>query len=155
MAALLIFLLFARPTIQPAKPGIEQSGQYVIAPEGVFRIEKGKVLKAPKKFHPAFVFSSDDKFKVGIKPAEPGGVTILSTDANTTQIRYSDGFLVHKGPAKTLTEHPEIESTHAILVGPSGDEYLLIRWQDACAFTLFKVEGETMKEAGTNTYPCP
>jgi hypothetical protein len=155
MATLLMFLLFARPTVQPAAPGVTQpEGQYVISPEGVFRIEKGKVLKAPKKFHPAFVFSSDDKFKVGIKPAEQGGVTIVSSDANTTQVRYSDGFLVHKGPAKTVTSKPEIESAHAVIVGPAGEEYLLIRWQDTCAFTLFKIDGDTMKEAANNVYAC-
>ena len=154
MAALLALLLFARPTIQPAKAGISQAGQYVISPEGVFRIEKGKVLRAPKKFHPAFVFTSEDKFKVGIKPAESGGVTVLSSDANTTQVRYSDGFFVHKGAAKTLTSTHEIGSTHASVVAPTRDEYLLIRWQDSCAFTLFKIDGEDMKEASSNTYAC-
>jgi hypothetical protein len=155
MAALLIFLLFAHPKIQPAGPGVTQpEGQYVVSPEGVFRIEKGMVLKAPKKFHPAFVFSNEDKFKVVVKPAEAGGVTILSSDANTIQVRYSDGFIVHKGAAKTVTSKPEIESAHALVIGPSGDEYLLIRWADTCAFTLFKIDGEAMKEAANNVYAC-
>jgi hypothetical protein len=155
MAALLIFLLFAHPKIQAAGPGVAQpQGQYVVSPEGVFRIEKGMVLKAPKKFHPAFVFLSEDRFKVGIKAAEAGGVTILSSDANTIQVRYSDGFIVHKGAAKTITSKPEIESAHALVVGPAGDEYLLIRWADTCAFTLFKIDGDVMREAANNVYAC-
>jgi hypothetical protein len=160
MLPILALLVFAHQTIQPAKPGTDQpAGQYVISPEGVFKIEKGKVLKAPKKFHPAFLFSSDDRFKIAIKPAEPGGVTILNSNANTTEVRYSDGFIVRKGTATTLTAIHQIESAHAIVIAPGGDEYLLIRWQgdsSSCklGFTLFKLDNDTLKEAATNAYDC-
>jgi hypothetical protein len=151
----LFTLAFAHPEIQPAKPGpVQPDGQYVISPEGVFRLDKGKVQHLPKKFHPAFIFSSEDHFKIAIKPAEHDGVTISSADANTVQIRYSDGFIVRKGSAKALTASHEIESTHAIVVAPSQDEYLLIRWQGACAFSLMKNDGDTMKEVATNIYTC-
>ncbi len=69
----------------------------------MFRIEKGKVQKAPKKFHPAFVFSNEDHFKVAIKPAEHDGVSIVSPTRIRFRVRYSDGFIVHKGAAKTMT----------------------------------------------------
>lgn len=160
MAAFLILLLFARPTVQPAKPGgIQPVGNYVLSPEGIFRIDKGKVQRAPKKFHPAFVFLSEDRFKLAIKPAEKDGVTILSADAKNIQIRYSDGFIVRKGTATTLTAIHEIDSAFAVVVAPSSEEYLLIRWQGdtsscANAFTLFKIEGDTIKEAATNAYKC-
>jgi hypothetical protein len=155
MQILFTLLFFAGPTIQPAKPGtVQPEGQYVISPEGVFRLDKGKVQRAPKSFHPAFVFSSESRFKIGIKPTERGGVTVISSEAEATQVRYSDGFVVHKGAAKNIAGKHEIESAHAIVVAPAGDEYLLVRWQDSCAFTLFKIDGENMKEAAANTYPC-
>jgi hypothetical protein len=153
--AVMFTLAFAHVEIQPAKPGpMQPDGQYVVSPEGVFHIDKGKVQHVPKRFHPAFVFRSEDRFKVGIKPAEPDGVTVPSADANTVQIRYSDGFIVRKGSAKALNGTREIESTHAIVVAPTGEEYLLIRWQGACAFTLMKNEGDTIKEVATNSYTC-
>jgi hypothetical protein len=151
----MLTLLFARPEIQPAKPGpIQTEGQYVVSPEGAFRIEKGKVQHLPKKFHPAFLFLSDDRFKVALKAAEREGVTVVSADANTVQLRYSDGFVVRKGSAKALTASHEIESTHAITVSPSADEYLLIRWVGGCTFTLMKNDGEAIKEVATNIYSC-
>ena len=153
--AVLFTLAFLHVEIQPAKPGaVQPDGQFVISPEGVFHIEKGKVQHVPKRFHPAFVFSSEDRFKVGIKPAEPDGVTVPSADATTVQIRYSDGFIVRKGSAKALTAAHEIESSHAIVVAPTGEEYLLIRWQGGCTFTLMKNDGDTIKEVATNTYVC-
>jgi hypothetical protein len=53
-----------------------------------------------------------------------------------------------------LTATHEIESSHAIVVAPSQDEYLLIRWQGGCAFTLMKNDGDTIKEVATNSYAC-
>lgn len=156
MAALIVLLLaFARPAVQAAQPGLTQlAGQYVVAPEGVFHIEKGKVLRPPKKFHPAFVFTSEDRFKVAIKPVERDGVTILSADDKTIQVRYSDGFVVRKGLGTAFSTGHEIDSAYALLVAPSSDEYLLIRWQGGCTFSLFKVDGDAIKEAATNSYSC-
>ncbi len=157
MAALIALLLaFARPTAQPAKPGMMQvEGQYVVAPEGAFRIERGKVLRAPKNFHPAFVFKSEDRFKVAIKPVEPDGVTVVSADDKSVQIRYSDGFVVRKGSGSVVGGGGhEVSSAYALVVAPSSEEYLLIRWQGGCAFSLFKVDGDAIKEAATNSYSC-
>jgi hypothetical protein len=153
LTILLLTLAFVHPKIQPAKPGTEQpEGNYVVAQEGVYKLDRGKVLRVPKKFHPAFVFSAEDHFKIGFKPAESGGTTILSADGDQLMVRYSDGFVVHKGSATALTKTHEIESIHALVVEPGKDEYLLIRWTDACprAFTLFKVDGDTIKEVATN-----
>jgi hypothetical protein len=162
MALLLVLaaLLFVQPKIEPAKPGLAQDrGNYVIAVEGAFRIAKGVVQRPPKKFHPAFLFSSEDNFRVAVKAVEAGGVTVLSADAGKIQIRYSDGFVVRKGSAATLRAMHEIESASAVTVSPGGDEYLLIRWRgdgSSCelGFTLFKIDEDAMKEIGQNAYGC-
>jgi len=151
----LLTLLFAHPTIQPAKPGPidEKPGwlYYVISPEGAFKVEKQKLQRTPKSFHPAFVLSLEGKLRVGLKPVEKDGVTVLANQI----VRYSDGFLVHKGPSSLAAR--EVESAMSVMVAPAGDEYLLVRWQsDAgkCEFSLFAIVEDTLKEASTNAYSC-
>jgi hypothetical protein len=156
MAAFLILLLFAGPTVHPAQPGeMQPVGNYVLSPEGVFPIDKGKVLRAPKDFHPAFVFLSE----LMIKPAKKNDVSVLSADAKSIQVQYSDGVPIRKGTATTLTAIYEIESVFAVTESASSEKYLLIRWQGdtsscAVAFTLFQINSNTLEEAGTNAYQC-
>jgi hypothetical protein len=151
----LLTLVFAHPSIQPAKPGpIEEKLDwisYVISPEGAFKVEKQKAQRTPKIFHPAFVLSFEGKFRVGLKPVEKDGVTVLANQI----VRYTDGFLVHKGPSSLAAR--EVDSAASVVAAPSGDEYLLVRWQsDAgkCEFSLFAVVEDTLKEAATNAYSC-
>jgi hypothetical protein len=164
IAGMLIALMtvaFAHPEIQPAKPGVAEQPHefsYVISTEGAYRLEKGKPEHAPKIFHPAFVFSSESKFKVSSKPVQEDGVTVLSADAAAIQVRYSDGFIVRKGVAKPLPSTHEIDAASAVTVSPSG-EYLLVRWQSdkkGCqfVFTLFHIDGTELKEASSNVYGC-
>jgi hypothetical protein len=150
----LLALLFAHPTIQPAKPGpIDEKPGWlysIISPEGAFRVEKGQAQRAPKNFHPAFVLSAEAKLRMAVKPVEKDGVTV---SANV--VRYTDGFLIHKGPSGALSR--EVETAFTVVVAPPGDEYLLVRWQsDAgkCQFSLFAIIEDTLKEASTNTYRC-
>jgi hypothetical protein len=150
----LLTIAFAGPSVEPAKPGPigEKLGlfYYVIAAEGSFRVEKQKAIRAPKVFHPAFVLSSETKFRVATKPVERGGVTVAAN-----QVRYSDGFVVRKG-ASSVTAH-EVETALAVVVAPAGDEYLLVCWHSdsgKCEFSLFAIDGEMLKEAATNAYGC-
>jgi hypothetical protein len=150
----LFTLAFVHPGVQPAAPGLQQpEGNYVVSPEGVFRIEKGKVQRAPKKFHPAFVFSSDDKFRVAQKLVEPGGVTIVPA-GDKIVVRYSDGFVVRKSQPR-ISGSREVDSAYAIQVAPAADEYLLVRWAGCEAgFTLFKADNDTIVEVARNNDDC-
>jgi len=62
--------------------------------------------------------------------------------------------VVRKGLGTAFSTGHEIDSAYALLVAPSSDEYLLIRWQGGCTFSLFKVDGDAIKEAATNSYSC-
>jgi hypothetical protein len=166
---LLLTLAAVHPGIQTGKPDgntglilMEQPpGEYayVISTEGVFRLEKSRPQRAPKSFHPAFVFSSESKFKLLSKVVEHEGVTVTSADASTIHVRYSDGFLVHKGVAKTLRVIPEVEAASSFIVGAASNEYLVVRWRGdstGCmfGFTLFHIEDELLKEVSSNAYGC-
>jgi hypothetical protein len=164
----LLTLMFAKPSIQRAEPSgkngaIKTEGHpkefaYVISTDGVYRLLNNRAAKAPKTFHPAFVISSDTKLRVGLKAADMG-VTVLNADTFTIQIRYSDGFVVRKGAAKTLTAVHEIDSAAELAIVPGTDQYLLVRWrgdENSCeyGFTLFRLDGETLTEVASNAYGC-
>jgi hypothetical protein len=150
----LLALVFAHPAIQPAKPGPidEKPGwlYFVISTEGAYRVEKGLPLRTPKSFHPAFVLSAESKLRVGVKPVDQDGVKVAFG-----VVRYSDGFLVRKGPSSMASR--EVESAVSVVAVPSKDEFLLVRWQsDAgkCEFSLFALVEDTLKETSTNAYSC-
>lgn len=151
----LSLLAFAHPAIHPARPGPVEGRpgwtSYVISPEGAFKVDQQRAQRTPKLFHPAFVVSSEGKLRVGVKPVEKDGVTVVANQI----VRYTDGFLVHKGPSSHAAR--EVESAVSVTVAPGGDEYLLVRWQsDAgkCEFSLFAVVNEKLTEASTNAYEC-
>jgi hypothetical protein len=140
--AALLALAFAQirvvPAIYDAKGLIEASDQfaYAVSVDGAYRLDYGKPAHAPKTFDAAFVFVSESKFRVVSKPVERGGVTVVGD-----QVRYTDGFVVRKGAAHVH----EVEAASALVVAPTGEQYLLVAWHGASS-TLFRIQEDVLIE---------